>query len=102
MIYNFAIRPNAVWHDGEPVTSEDVLFTVEKMRDETFPLPTDLREFWKQVEVKVLDEKNLQFVLPEAFSPFLDYLTFGVLPQHILGGVSPAEIINAEFNLKPV
>ncbi|OGO26568.1 MAG: hypothetical protein A2W33_03905 [Chloroflexi bacterium RBG_16_52_11] len=101
-IYNFAIRPNAVWHDGEPVTSEDVLFTVEKMRDETFPLPTDLREFWKQVEVKVLDEKNLQFVLPEAFSPFLDYLTFGVLPQHILGGVSPAEIINAEFNLKPV
>jgi len=101
-IYNFAIRPNAVWHDGEPVTSEDVLFTVEMMRDETFPLPADLREFWKQVEVKVLDEKNLQFILPEAFSPFLDYLTFGVLPKHILGGVSPAEIINAQFNLEPV
>ena len=101
-IYNFAIRPNASWHDGEPVTSEDILFTVEMMRDEAFSLPSDLREFWKQVEVKALDEKNLQFILPEAFSPFLDYLTFGVLPKHILGGVPPAEIINADFNLQPV
>ena len=101
-IYNFAIRPNATWHDSEPVTSEDILFTVEMMRNEAFSLPADLREFWKQVDVKILDEKNLQFILPEAFSPFLDYLTFGVLPKHILGGVTPAEMINAEFNLKPV
>lgn len=101
-IYNFAIRPNATWHDGEPVTSEDILFTMEMMRDEAFSLPADLREFWKQVQVKTLDEKNLQFILPEAFSPFLDYLTFGVLPKHILGGVPPAEIINADFNLQPV
>ena len=101
-IYNFAIRPNATWHDGEPVTSEDILFTVEMMRDEAFSLPADLREFWKQVEVKTLDDKNLQFILPEAFSPFLDYLTFGVLPKHILGGVPAAEMINADFNLQPV
>ena len=84
------------------MTSEDILFTVEMMRDEAFSLPADLREFWKQVEVKPLDQKNLQFILPEAFSPFLDYLTFGVLPKHLLGGVTPADMINAEFNLQPV
>ena len=27
--YNFSIRQNALWHDGTPVTSDDVLFTIE-------------------------------------------------------------------------
>ena len=77
-IYNFSIRPNAVWHDGKPVTSEDIVFTVELMRMEQFPLPEDLRQLWNEVEVKGLDERTLQFILPEPFAPFLDYLTFGV------------------------
>ncbi|HEY5729328.1 MAG TPA: ABC transporter substrate-binding protein, partial [Anaerolineales bacterium] len=31
-IYNFTIRPNAIWHDGMPVTSDDVIFTIEMMK----------------------------------------------------------------------
>ncbi|HJQ15354.1 MAG TPA: ABC transporter substrate-binding protein, partial [Anaerolineales bacterium] len=27
-VYNFSIRQNAVWHDGTPVTSDDVMFTI--------------------------------------------------------------------------
>lgn len=100
--YNFSIRPEAVWHDGEPVTSFDVIFTVELMRDEEIPLPEDLREFWTRVEVKDLDEKTLQFLLPEPFTPFLDYLSFGILPEHLLGGLSAQEIIDHPFNLQPV
>ena len=100
--YNFSIRPDAVWHDGEPVTSFDVIFTVELMRDEGIPLPEDLREFWNSVEVKDLDEKTLQLILPEPFTPFLDYLAFGILPEHILGGLSVEEIIDHPFNLQPV
>ena len=34
--------------------------------------------------MKILDEKTLQFIMPEPFAPFLDYLSFGVLPKHIL------------------
>ncbi len=100
--YNFSIRPDAVWHDGEPVTSYDVIFTVELMRDEEIPLPEDLREFWNGVDVKDLDEKTLQFILPEPFTPFLDYLAFGILPEHILGGLSAEEIIDHPFNLQPI
>ena len=101
-IYNFSIRPNAVWHDGQPVTSEDVQFTIDLIRDEQIQVPPDLRDFWKQVEVKILDEKTLQFVMPEPFAPFLDYLAFGVLPKHLLGNVSPEALVDAEFNLAPV
>ncbi|HEX9028463.1 MAG TPA: peptide ABC transporter substrate-binding protein [Anaerolineales bacterium] len=100
--YNFSIRANAVWHDGQPVTSDDVVFTAGLMRDDQMPTPADLREFWKQVEVKTIDEKTVQFHLPEPFAPFLDYLTFGVLPKHVLGQIASKDLIASPFNLKPV
>lgn len=101
-VYNFSIRGDAVWHDGQPVVSDDIVFTVELMRQDNLPFPEDLRAFWKQVEVEALDEKTIQFRLPEPFSPFLDYLTFGVLPRHLLEGLSPEELADAPFNLNPV
>lgn len=101
-VYNFSIRPNALWHDGEPVTSEDVVFTIEMLRSDDLPIPDDLREFWQQIEVHAIDERTLQFVLPEPFAPFLDYLTTGVLPKHILGDLEPAQLTDHAFNLEPV
>jgi peptide/nickel transport system substrate-binding protein len=100
--YNFSLRANAVWHDNAPVTSEDVVFTVDALRSDASPFPADVKEMWKQVQVNVLDAKTLQFRLPEPFAPFLDYLTFGVLPKHLLGGTSVEAMMNAPFNLQPV
>jgi peptide/nickel transport system substrate-binding protein len=100
--YSFAIRPNAFFHDGTPVTSQDVLYTIELMRSPDVPVPDDLREFWNQVDVQIIDDKTIQFRLPEAFSPFLDYLTFGVLPAHRLEGIAPGQLVDAPFNLSPI
>ena len=102
LVYNFDIRPGAVWHDGTPVTSADVLFTVDMMRDESSVIPDDLKAFWKNVEVIALSDKSVQFRLSEPFAPFMDYLSFGLLPKHILGTLSYADIVNASFNLQPV
>jgi len=102
LIYNFSLNPKAVWHDGQPVTSDDVIFTIQMMSTDDSPLPTDIREFWKQIELVRLDEKTLQFKLPEPFAPFLDYLTFGILPSHLLGHLTLADMVNDPFNLHPV
>lgn len=101
-VYNFSLRPDVFWHDGEPVTSEDVVFTVSLLKDPDFPVPEDLAAFWEEIEVVSLDEKTLQFRLPEAYSPFLGYLDFGILPAHLLGDLTAAEIVDAPFNLQPV
>jgi peptide/nickel transport system substrate-binding protein len=101
-IYNFSIRENVVWHDGKPLTSEDVVFTIEMLRSPDLPIPEDIRALWETVEVEALNEYTLQFRLPEPFSPFQDYLTFGILPKHILGDIPASEMVNAEFNLQPV
>jgi peptide/nickel transport system substrate-binding protein len=101
-IYNFSIRAEAVWHDGEPVTSNDVAFTVELMRDPGSIFPPDIKELWSKVEVVQLNDKTVQFRLPESFSPFLDYVTFGVLPSHLLADLTTTELIDAPFNLHPI
>jgi peptide/nickel transport system substrate-binding protein len=101
-VYNFSIRSNATWHDGQPVTSDDVIFTTDLLHNDAIPLPDDIKALWKQVEVKALDQKTLQFRLPEPFAPFLDYLSFGVLPKHLLGSTNAADLVNAQFNMQPV
>ena len=100
-IYNFTIRPKAEWHDGTPVTSDDVIFTIDLIKSSSL-FPQDIRDLWSQIDVKKLDDKNLKFTLPEPFAPFLDYATFGILPKHLLGTTVPDQLANARFNIDPV
>lgn len=100
--YNFDLNPDATWHDGTPVTSADIAFTIDLMRNADSVLPEDLKAFWNNVQVIPLGDQAIQFRLTEAFTPFMDYLSFGVLPQHLLGDLSYQEILNSSFNLEPV
>ena len=101
-VYNFAIRPNAIWHDGQPVTADDILFTIELMKSAGSFYPQDVKDLWSNIQVEKLNDKNIKFTLPEPFVPFMDYLTFGVLPKHLLGSIPPEQVPNAEFNIQPV
>ncbi|MBI3168397.1 MAG: peptide ABC transporter substrate-binding protein [Chloroflexi bacterium] len=101
-VYNFSLRQNAVWHDGEPVTSDDVLYTIEVIKSPGSLFPQDIKDLWTQIEIKRLDDKTFQFTLPEPFSPFLDYVTFGILPKHLLESIPADQLPTAEFNLNPI
>src|SRR5512143_150032 len=100
-IYNFSIRSNAQWQDGTPVTSDDVIFTVDLIKTSSL-FPEDVKQLWKEIDVKRLNDKNLKFTLPEPFAPFLDYAAFGILPKHLLGGMPPEQLASAPFNISPV
>jgi peptide/nickel transport system substrate-binding protein len=101
-VYNFSLRKGAKWHDGESVTSSDVVFTIDLIRSPDLPTPEDIRTMWMDIEVIILDDFTLQFRLPEPFAPFLDYLTFGILPSHHFEGLSPGDMIEDPFNLAPI
>jgi peptide/nickel transport system substrate-binding protein len=101
-IYNFSIRENAVWHDGTPVTSDDVIFTVDMMKSAGSLYPQDIKDLWGKIEVTKLNDKTLKFTLSEPFVPFMDYLTFGILPKHLLESIAPDQMPNADFNINPV
>ncbi len=100
-IYNFTLRPNARWHDGVDVSSDDVVFTIDLIKSSSL-FPQDIKDLWAQIDVRQLDDKNLKFTLPEPFAPFLDYATFGILPRHLLGSTPADQMDRAEFNINPV
>lgn len=100
--YTFRIRADAVWHDGEPVTAQDVVYTFGLIQDADYPGPKDLAALWRSVKVEALTAKEVRFTLSEPYSPFLDYLTTGLLPYHLLKGVGVKELDTLPFNLKPV
>lgn len=102
MTYNFAINPDAKWHDGQPVTADDVIFTYELLRTGSGFVPEDVINFWNSVKINPVDTKTIQFVLDEAFAPFFDYLNVGILPRHIYGGMSFSEMVESKINIQPI
>jgi peptide/nickel transport system substrate-binding protein len=102
LTYTFVLKPDLTWHDGQPLTADDVAFTIELMQDTGYPGPADRRTLWQTVKVTVADLQTIQLTLPEPFAPFLDYTSFGILPRHLLGRVKAADLAKQEFNLRPV
>jgi peptide/nickel transport system substrate-binding protein len=102
LTYTFVMRADARWHDGQPVTSADVAFTAGLLQDPGFPGRADVALLWQSVKVKVVNQQTVEFTLPEPFAPFLDYTSFGLLPEHILTGTAASDLPNVPFNSAPI
>ena len=101
-VYTFHLRHNVRWHDGEPFTAEDVVFTVRALQDADFQGLPYLAELWRSVAVEKGDDYTVRFTLAEPFAPFLDYTTIGLLPAHLLRDVPARLLPRNRFSLTPV
>ncbi len=102
LIYTVTLRSDVRWHDGQPFTADDVLFTINLLKDPDFPGLGDLAELWRTIEISRVNTYKLAFKLQEPFAPFQDYLTLGILPAHALRDVPPADLPSDDFNLRPI
>jgi peptide/nickel transport system substrate-binding protein len=100
--YTFVLRDGLRWHDGAAVTQQDVLFTIGLLQADDYPGPKDVGALWQKVEASSPSRNTVRLVLPEPFAPFLDYMTFGLLPEHTLRGKSASDLLNDPFNLNPI
>lgn len=101
--YTFHLRKNARWHDGQPLTSRDVAFTVAAITSPDFKGAPALAEGWLGIEVETPDESTVVFRLKQPFAPFLARnATIGILPSHLLGSLNAANLFEAAFNALPV
>ena len=99
-IYTFKIRDGVKWHNGESLTVDDIIFTIEAIKNEDYRSP--LYSSFNGVSIEKIDELTFKITLGSPYSPFLDLLTFGILPKSIWSKVNPSGAILSEFNLKPV
>lgn len=102
LIYIFNLRTDVVWQDGQPFTADDVIFTINLLKDPSFPGRPDITALWRSVEAVKVNNFTVQIALQEPFAPFLDYAAIGLLPAHVLNGVSAADLLTHPFNRQPI
>ncbi|OGG49637.1 hypothetical protein A2763_03075 [Candidatus Kaiserbacteria bacterium RIFCSPHIGHO2_01_FULL_54_36] len=98
--YTFTLREDATFHDGSPVTADDVIFTVEAAQDPAIKSPR--RADWEGVQVSATDEHTVVFKLAHAYAPFIENTTLGILPKHIWGNVPAEEFPFSPANTHPI
>ncbi|MBI2639245.1 peptide ABC transporter substrate-binding protein [Candidatus Peregrinibacteria bacterium] len=100
--YRFTIRTDAFWHDGKPVTADDIVFTFKDVvQDPGFRNPI-LKNAFEGVAVEKMPDGTVAFTLPKANSYFLSNLTIGILPKHLLENTPIANFEKSEFGIHPV
>ena len=105
LTYDFRLKPGLTWHDGAPVTARDVLYTVGAMQADDFPGVPSLSRLWRTVTMTAPDGPDglsVQFKLEQPLASFPDYTTVGLLPAHLWEKVPVAEMMNSQYNTRPV
>ncbi|HAQ02452.1 TPA: hypothetical protein DEP30_02055 [Candidatus Nomurabacteria bacterium] len=92
LTYTFILRKDAKFHDGVKVTANDVVYTIDKIKDPTVKSP---RVGWNVVSVEKKDDRTIVFTLNKAYISFLDNMTLGILPEHIW------KEKESQFNISP-
>lgn len=94
--YTVKLRPHLTWQDGQPLTSRDVVFTYQRIQNPDAQSP--LQGSWQGISVSAPDAHTVVFKLPDALASFPYNLTTGIVPEHLLATIPPADLRSADFN----
>lgn len=93
--YTFILKDNLRFQDGKFLTVDDVLFTINKIKDGVIASPRKV--YWDGVTMEKIDEKTIKFSLKQPYASFLENTTVGIMPAHLWEN-SPLELNNANTN----
>ncbi len=87
--YTFNLDERATWHDGLPVTAEDVVYSLDTMQDPDTDRPrpafTQLDPFYKKGNSRALDQHTVQVTIENPsgeFLPTLSLAPFNIIAKH--------------------
>ena len=87
--YTFILDERATWHDGLPVTAEDVVYSLDTMQDPDTERPrpafTQLDPFYKKGNSRALDQNTVQVTIENPsgeFLPTLSLAPFNIIAKH--------------------
>ena len=100
-LYRFHLRDGVTWHDGEPFTAADVVFTFEEVLFE-FHSRTAASLGNAIDEIVAVDDTTVEFRFPEGYGPLLlqlDHVEAPIVPKHVYEGT---DILENEANTAPI
>ena len=93
--YLIKLRENVRWSDGERFTSEDVRFTIDRLKDTTSIYSYNVEHV---TQVEIVDDYTLKITLDKEI-PFFEYnLTFPILSKNYFEG---EDFVNTSKNQSP-
>lgn len=95
-VYTVTLRPHLFWQDHQPLTANDVVFTVNLIEN-----PDALSPYfssWQGITATAPNPTTVVFSLPDDLASFPRQLTVGILPEHLLANIPPSEMRSANFN----
>jgi peptide/nickel transport system substrate-binding protein len=109
--YRFDLRQDVTWSDGQPLTSDDVVFTYNLMAGSVYDYRSINSRFWPDLEqylasVTAPDKYTVVIKTKTPYAPFLTNYVAGIppVPKHVLEPVvqkSAADFRKADFNFAP-
>ncbi len=99
-VYTVTIRGDAKWHDGQPLTAEDIVYTVNVIKNPA--ARSQLRVNWLDVSVRAIDAHTVEFTLPTQYAAFPYALTFPILPSHLLASINAGALRESTFSQAPI
>src|SRR3989344_3713448 len=97
MTYTFVLKDDLAFHDGRALTADEVIFTIEKIKDPIIKSPR--KASFEGVTVEKVDAGTVRFALKQPYASFLENMTLGIMPKHVWEN-SPLEL--NESNTDPV
>lgn len=98
--YTFVMKKRLVWHDGEKITADDVVYTVKTAQDSR--AKSSKRASWDGVTVEKVDDLTVLFTLKKPYAPFLENTTMGILPMHIWKTIEFNRFDANKYNREPI
>jgi len=99
-VFEVSLKENIFWQDGEKLTVDDVIFTIETIQNPDYKSP--LRPAWVGVDIEKISELTLRLKLKNPSAVFLENLTLKILPRHIWQEIPPDNFPLSVYNLQPI
>ncbi len=91
---------DAKWHNGLPVTANDVVFTIQTLQNSQFNSPK--RAEWLSTSVEATNEKTVVFRLKDVSGPFINNLTLPIISSVIWSKISPSDFVLSQGNIEAI
>jgi len=98
--WTFHLRPDQHWQDGEPITAEDVAFTIDVLSSPAYTGPGG--ESWRDVSATVIDSTTVELHLTTPLGGFLQAATQPIAPAHVLEQIPPDQLPEDAFGEQPI
>jgi ABC-type transport system substrate-binding protein len=102
--YELTLKETSKFSNGDSVTTHDIIFTFEEVIKNPIFNNTELKTSFEYVQIEVIDEKTVKFILPESNSFFQYLLTTPILPKNQFKNALIQEVTDPDFpfNKKPI